>query len=242
MKRYIISILLLAFLFGFCVSTARAQEVTIAPTASPTPPSAELNPDVITAGITINLLITLLITLIAGALGGVVYELIILQGNIERPHNPTQEEAGTYPYAVFKFMYDLGIWARIIIGGLAAVAGVFLLAPSSTFSLLAIGVIAGSAGVSIFRSMQDRLLALIAQNNAAQIQNNAAEQDKKVDEALAAFTGLKGALINASSIPVGARALSFGGASGASINLPLDDLDRVEHLLFEAKGVFKRIE
>ncbi len=36
--------------------------------------------------------LVLLVTLIVGAAGGVVYELMILQGNIEKPHKPTPEE------------------------------------------------------------------------------------------------------------------------------------------------------
>ena len=241
MKRYIMFIFLLAAIASLLVTTAHAEEPTPTVTYTPTSTTTEFNPNVIIEGLTINFFITLIITLIAGAVGGIVYELIVLQGNIERPHKPSEKEAEKHPYAIVDFLFDLGIWARIIIGGLAGVAAVFLLSPSTTFGLLAIAVVAGSAGISIFRSMQDRLIASIAQKDASETKKNASEQNDIVEEAIGAFAELKNKLVSASTSPVGTNTLSFGGTSGGSINLELDDIDKVERLLFEAKGVFKRI-
>jgi hypothetical protein len=180
--------------------------------------------------------VALLITLVAGAVGGVVYELLILQGNLEVPHKATDDEVSEqYPYAVVKNLYDLGIWARIIIGALAAVAAMLVLAPSSAFGLLATAVVAGSAGTAVFRSLQDRLSVAMAQRDAANTRAAAQQQDAKVNEALAAFAELKGKLVETATSPPGARTLTFGAGSAASLDL--DDLDRVERLLSEAKGI-----
>jgi hypothetical protein len=60
-----------------------------------------------------------------------------------------------------------------------------------------------------------------------------------VDEALEAFAELKGKLVEAASSPPGARALAFDAGAGAFLDL--DDLDKVERLLSEAKGIHAAI-
>jgi hypothetical protein len=125
----------------------------------------------------------LLVTLIFGAVGGIVYELLILQGNIEKWHKYTKEESEEkFPYAIYKYMYDLGILARMIIGALAAVVGLWIIKPSTTFSWLAIAVVSGSAGTSVFRSMQDRLLAAIAQKDVTDLKRSLQFQASKLNE------------------------------------------------------------
>ncbi len=239
MKRMFAALFLFAIIASQLVVTVHAEDPT--PTVTPTLVSAttEINPDVIVGGITYNFLLTLLITLVAGAIGGIVYELLLLQGNIEKPHQPTEQEAEKYPYAIFAYLFDLGIYARIIVGALAAVAATLAFTPSTPLSLLATGVIAGSAGVSIFRSMQDRLLAALAQKDALNAQNNATEQNNMVEEALVEVTELKNSLQSASSSTV-ANSLITSGTPGVSIPLSQEKLDKVERLLIEAKGIFKR--
>ena len=209
---------------------ARAQTPTSAPVS-------EMDPASVVGDLgSWEFWVALLVTLVAGAVGGVVYELLILQGNLELPHKPTDEEISEqYPYAVVKNLYDLGIWARVIIGALAAVAALLVLAPSSAFGLLATAVVAGSAGTAVFRSLQDRLSVAMAQQDAANTRAVAQQQDAKVNEALAAFAELKGNLVETATSPPGARTLTFG--AGAAASLDLDDLDRVERLLSEAKGI-----
>jgi len=127
--------------------------------------------------------LVLFVTLIVGAVGGIVYELLILQGNIEKPHKPIPEESEEkFPYAIYKYMYDLGILARMIIGALAAVVGLWIFNPSTTFSWLAIAVVSGSAGTSIFRSMQDRLLAAMAQKDVTDLKRSLQLQASKLNE------------------------------------------------------------
>lgn len=174
--------------FLTCTSLSAAQEQT-AP--NPTTHQQTLPKDESTFNIAsltkelqkFNFWLVLLVTLIVGALGGIVYELLILQGNIEVPHKPTQEEAEEkFPYAIYNYMYDLGIFARMTIGALAAVVGLWIFNPSTTFSWLAIAVVSGSAGTSIFRSMQDRLLAAMAQKDVTDLKRSIQLQASKLDE------------------------------------------------------------
>jgi hypothetical protein len=230
MKRKGIAIFGLLIAVSLFATAAHAQE--------PTPPSG-FDPAPVAAGFADPAFwVALLATLVAGALGGVVYELLILQGNLELPHKPAKEEvAEKYPYAIVKNLYDLGIWARVIVGALAAVAALFVLSPSTTFGLLATAVIAGSAGTSVFSSMRDRLDAALAQNDAANTRAAADRQNAKVDEALEAFANLKNKLVEASTSPAGARTLAFQAGTGVA----LEDLDNVGRLLSEAKGIHEGI-
>ncbi len=180
-----------------------------------------------------DLWVTLLTCVLFGAVGGVVYELIILQGNIEIPHKPEVDEVtGEMLFAIPKFMYDLGVVARIIIGGLAAIAGVWVLSPPTTFSLLATSVVAGSAGISIFRSVQDRLLSALAVKEAAETKAKARAQNRKLKGAKEALSDFKQKVIAASSSPAGSTILEIAADS----EFEGKDLDRVEALLSEAIG------
>lgn len=179
----------------------------------------------------------LLITLIAGAVGGVVYELLILQGNIELPHKLTSAEAVDNPHAVAQFMYDLGIWARIIIGASAALAALLVIDPETIYKLIASALIAGSAGTSIFRSLQDRLLAALAQKDVAELRAVNQELGTVVEETRDAFGELKSA-IRATPPPPSARAMSPASASVIDLTL----VDKVEQLLNEAKGISQRAQ
>jgi hypothetical protein len=230
MKPSVVAPLGLLGILTFVAAAAHAQ-------GTPSPAASGLNPAALAAGLAeLSFWVVLLATLVAGAVGGVVYELLILQGNIELSHKPTAEEiTEKYPYGIVQYMYDLGIWARVIIGALAAVAALFVLSPSSTFGLLATSIIAGSAGTSVFRSMQDRLSAVIAQKTATDTKAKADKQAAKTDEAMKAFSDLKKKLVEGSTSPHGTRALTF--VHEKAVSLDLEDLDKVERLLSEAKGV-----
>lgn len=232
MKRKGIAIFGLLIAVSLIATAAHAQEPTPTSGFDPAPVAASFaNP---------AFWVALLATLVAGAVGGVVYELLILQGNLELPHKPTEEEvAEKYPYAIVKNLYDLGIWARVIIGALAAIAALFVLSPSTAFSLLATAIVAGSAGTSVFRSMQDRLSAAMAQKDAADTRAKADNLGAKVDETMQAFASLKNRLVEASTSPAGTRTLAF--EAGAGVALDLEDLDKVERLLSEAKGIHEGI-
>ena len=161
-----------------------------------------------------------------GGMGGVVYELLILQGNFEWPHPPDPDEiTDKLPYAIPKHLYDLGILARVIIGATAALAALLVLSPSSTTTLLATSLVAGSAGTSVFRSIQDRLLAALAQKDAADKGTQLAKINTVNSQALAKLSSLKSA-----------AAPSASGAKGLT-GIGIDDLDEIEKLLSAAKGL-----
>ena len=234
MKRRGIAVWGLLIAISLVATAVHAQEPT------PTPTSG-FDPAPVAAGFADPAFwVALLATMVAGAVGGMVYELLILQGNIELWHKPIPEEVTEkFPYAVVQNVYDLGILARVIIGALAAVAALFVLSPSTAFGLLATAIIAGSAGTSVFRSMQDRFTAVMAQKDAADTRAKAAHLGAKVDETSQAFTDLNNKLVAKTTGPAGVRALAFEAEAGVALDL--DDLDKVERLLSEAKGIHEGI-
>jgi hypothetical protein len=199
-------------------------------TATPAPPPSlespkALNTSGLAGGLDLNLLWVLLLTLFTGGVGGVVYELLILQGNIEWPHTPDPNEiTDKLPYAIPKYLYDLGIFARIIIGAAAALAALLILTPSTTITLLATSLVAGSAGTSVFRSIQDRLLAALAQREAADQRTQMAKINVIHDQVIAKVKNLKQAV----APTPGPKALAGVG---------MEDLDEIEKSLSEAKGL-----
>ncbi len=192
-------------------------------------------PEQILAGL--PLWLALLITLSSGAIGGVVYELLILHGNIELPHRLTTTEAVDNPHAVAQYMYDLGIWARVLIGAFAAVAALLVIDPETILTLISSTLIAGSAGTSIFRSLQDRMLAALAQKDVVELRAVNQKLDAVVDETRAAFNDLRSA-IRATPPPPSMRSMAPGTASVVDLAL----LDRVDQLLNEAKGISQRVK
>ena len=218
---------------------AVAMIPTLASAQTPTPTPEVLQPSVILGELAdLDFWITLLATLVAGAAGGVVYELLMLQGNIEWPHKPQKDEVTeTLPYAIFTHLFDLGIIARVIIGALAAVGALLVLSPPTAIRLLATAVVAGSAGTAVFRSLQDRLAASLALKDVAETKNGVRVLADKVAETVEAYEELKTKVVEASTSPAGSTKLSF--EAGSSLNL--EDLAKVERLLSETRGMQVRM-
>jgi hypothetical protein len=129
-----------------------------------------------------ELWIVLLLTMVAGGFGGFVFELLNLQGNVERKHDPTDDElAAKFAYASPRNVVDLGVRARIIIGMFAAPPAMLFLQPESVFGLIAMSVVAGSAGTGVFRALQDRLLIAVAQNEKEQAETKVRTQTLKLN-------------------------------------------------------------
>ncbi len=127
----------------------------------------------------------LFVILISGALGGFVYELLTF-GGLEKPHWLTKEEIDGnkgLQGKVAEFILSLGIISRIIIGAFAALASLLFLSPANTIQLLAMGIIAGSIGTSIFRSMQDRIVAMLAVKEANKAKDGEAMAVKEAKDA-----------------------------------------------------------
>jgi hypothetical protein len=93
-----------------------------------------------------------------GALGGVVAELLSLQGNIELPHRVSRHRVKRSRFAEAKHMVDLGIISRLLLGATAALAVLSIYAPSSPTALVVTALVAGSAATGVFRIVQARLL------------------------------------------------------------------------------------
>ncbi len=212
-------------------------------TASPTPAPTPLPTDVqkLARGVfDWSFLIVLIVAATAGALGGLVYELLILQGSVERPHRLTEEEVTEgFPYAKPKYMFDLGILARVIIGALAAVAALVVFAPNSALELVAMAIIAGSAGTAVFRSLQDRLTAALAQTDAANARLATARMVAKIDEANQTLAPVRNMIVRQSISPPGATEPT---AKTDRSMLDLAELDKVEQLLNEAKGIYAAVQ
>jgi hypothetical protein len=102
------------------------------------------------------------LAIVFGALGGMVYELVFLDGTIKLPHARKPDDPVSNPAVKFSpadKLYDLGFLARVFIGGLAAVAVLFIANPDSGIRFLAISVIAGSTGMALFQTAQARMQA-----------------------------------------------------------------------------------
>ena len=154
-----------------------------------------------------KLYVVLLVMLIAGGVGGIVFELLNLQGNIELTHAPTEDEfAAKLAYATPKNVTDLGIFARIIIGACAAVpAMVVIEPPTSVLSLLAMSLLAGSAGTAVFRSLQERFLLALTQQEVREQKIEIQQKNKtaKIDKAIAAVETLEEEVEKKSESPEG---------------------------------------
>jgi hypothetical protein len=150
--------------------------------------------------------VVLLVMLIAGGVGGIVFELLNLQGNIERPHAPSEDElAAKLAYATVGNVIDLGIFARILIGASAAVPAMAFIKPESVLILLAMSLVAGSAGTAVFRSLQDRLLLAITQQEASEKKREIQQKNNiaKMDKAIAAVETLQEDVEKKSESPEG---------------------------------------
>ncbi len=194
--------------------------------------------------------LALLIVFIGGSVGGVVFELLALQGRIELPHRPSADETKKDMteegnYAIARHMIDLGIFARVLIGGVAAVIALVVFTPTNLVQLMGVAAVAGSAGTSVFRTIQDRLLATLAQRDAVLARAQTERLGAKVVETEQVVEKLKTVLEGANVAP-GAEIFSPEGAtfspqgaalathpSGESLKL----LNDVQRLLNEAKGI-----
>jgi hypothetical protein len=224
-------------LSGLHLASALAQTSTPVPPAAASHVAGSFDPATLAASFVDPWFwVTLLATMIAGAAGGVAFELLTLQGNIELPHRPADDElTQDFPYARGRQLYDLGIVARLLLGGIAAVAAMFVLTPETTFQLLASGIIAGMAATAVLRSLQDRLVAALAVTEAAETREAAARQDAKVREATARFAEIKDRLVTVTNSPAGSRGMET--AAGVPLPVDLGELAEVERLLAEAHGI-----
>lgn len=191
----------------------------------------------------------MLIVAVFGAIGGVVYELLIFKGRLELPHRTDDLATDeVLDGAVAKYLYDLGILGRIFIGAAAAIVVIWLLdlEAEGAGALIGGAIVAGATGIAIFRSLQDRLLAAIATRDLAKTQAQAAAQTVLVDQAAAELEKIKaklaqqGATILQESAQEGRRGIQPESAGVAESTLALNampELDNVSRLLGTARAM-----
>ena len=137
--------------------------------------------------------ILLLTTAVLGALGGLAYELTLGgRGRVEWPH---WAQRGRY--------LDLGVWASIILGSIAAPSALWIFPPEETTTIdtagkavtttewniikvVGLSLIVGSAASSFLTAMQARALALVKTQEAQQTRNVANQQLEAVKNAVQA--------------------------------------------------------
>lgn len=187
----------------------------------------------------------LLVVAAFGSLGGLVYELMTLRGRLEMPHRADDVAADEdLAGAVARYLYDLGLLGRMIIGALAAIVVVWPLGlvDSGPLAVISGSIVAGAAGIAVFRSLQDRLMAALATRELVKVQVRAAEQTRAVEEIEADVEQLRGRLQG--SAGSAERGLSFGvsddrrgGAETTSAPESFPELDRITRKLAEARAL-----
>ena len=180
--------------------------------------------------------VVLLVMLIAGGIGGIIFELLNLQGNIELPHAPTEDDfAAELAYATPPNVIDLGIFARIIIGACAAVPAMVWIAPKTVLTLLAMSLLAGSAGTAVFRSLQDRFLLAITQQEASEKKRKIKQKIiiVKIDKAIAAVENLQEEVEKKSESPEGKTDLIIPEGTV----LDRSRFEEVRKVLLQVRGV-----
>jgi hypothetical protein len=127
--------------------------------------------------------ILLFVATVLGAIGGLAYELTL--GGRGRIELPRKTHRGRY--------VDFGVWANVILGAIAAPAGLWIFPPEEKTSVNAAGeaitttewnivkvvgisLIIGSAASSFLTAMQARALALVKGQEAEQTRKVASQQ------------------------------------------------------------------
>jgi len=176
-----------------------------------------------------------------GTLGGLVYELLRLHGNIELPHRysdkdvPNEDEYKLAPYAVSHWAVDLGFLARMFVGGMAALAIMLVISPPDRVKLIASAVVAGSAGASIFDALRARLTATLAIAESAELRAKSKQLAVKVHEHGKLLRDLRDQV----GQPVVEPQAAFGDGEGLEAPVPFDAkiLDDLEYTLGEINGI-----
>jgi hypothetical protein len=101
---------------------------------------------------------SLTVVLLCGAFGGVAYELLLRGGAIELPHRVRADDGKQYSHAPARTLIALGIVGRAIVGAAAAVTLLFVVAPTTAHSAIAMSVTAGAAAPAMIRLMRKQLL------------------------------------------------------------------------------------
>lgn len=171
-----------------------------------------------------------------GLIGGFVSELLTLRGGVERPHwTEADEVPDGLQDAVARHVLDLGVLARLFIGGCAAllVLWVLDLDEESAKALVGGSILAGAAGGAVFQSLRGRLEAALAAQELAQNRVIVSQLANKVEELAETKGELQRKIATESVSPVGTRAFSFS----APVELDLPELEKLDVLVGEARAL-----
>jgi len=98
------------------------------------------------------------IVLLCSAFGGIAYELLLRGGAIEMPHRVRADDSKQFTHAPARTLIALGIFGRAIVGAAAAVTLLFVVAPTTAHSAIAMSVTAGAAAPAMIRLMRKQLM------------------------------------------------------------------------------------
>jgi hypothetical protein len=153
-----------------------------------------------------------------GAIGGVAYELTL--GGRGRVELPRLMQRGRY--------YDLGVWANVILGAIAAPAALWIFPPEEKTTVSAAGeavtttewnivkvvglsLIIGSAASSFLTAMQARALALVKTQEAQQTTKVATQQLQAVKDAVQADAPVEQVTAQVESAQKAVRSIADSG-------------------------------
>jgi len=150
-----------------------------------------------------------------GMAGGLISELISLRGRVELPHPTKPEEIrDDLPTAdaVAAFLCDLGVIARLLIGGGAAILVLWALGTEEqgATAVIAHSLLAGASGGAVFQILKKQLETALAAKEVAlekkevtHIQALQAEASPMVEEMIKMHTTMKTNLTKALDNPQG---------------------------------------
>ena len=163
--------------------------------------------------------------------GGIVAELVLFQGRIQWPHKVRKDEAvEAGGLAIWNNLFDLGILARIIIGAAAAVAILLAIPQNNLLLLIATSLVAGSAGTSVLRALQDRIQAAITGEALEKARDALQTEAHQIEQMRAEITSWEG---KKNQPPASARR-GFAVSSAVEVSVPSKDIDKLERMITES--------
>ncbi|MBZ0279477.1 MAG: DUF4257 domain-containing protein [Anaerolineae bacterium] len=156
---------------------AYAQDVTDEPMVEPTsavpvPDRSNFDPQVILDDLSLGYLGLLVTAIILGGIGGFGAELIgSMRQEIELPKRTRNR-------------LDIGFWARIFIGVIAAPLALYLLGPQDLLGFVAISLFGGLFGTSILKAIEGRVIATILGKRNQELSATLKESQAKVQNIL----------------------------------------------------------
>jgi len=154
-----------------------------------------MDPSVLLAGITWQLVVVCLLAFALGAAGG------LMHGGDRKPPDKRNRSGGESPQmpdgesppAPNGESRPANWWRRALIGGVAAVAVLYLTNPTTGVALIGGSIAAGYAGQAVLAGLEARTIAALARQDAAKARSESANKGAALRELLAAHQTLTSA-------------------------------------------------